>query len=124
MSRTFFRRAALATSATGGVLVGAVVAVQMGAFAAAVQPRAVAPAAVNLRVAPYVDMGAWPTPSLSGMSSASGLKGLTLGFVTSAGCKASWFNAYDPRGGWQRSEIDKIRAKGGDVKISFGGASG
>ncbi len=75
-------------------------------------------------VAPYVDMGAWPTPSLSAMSAASGVKSYTLGFVTGAGCKASWFNAYDPRSGWQKEEIAKLRAAGGDVKISFGGASG
>ncbi|GAB3977873.1 hypothetical protein GCM10029978_068970 [Actinoallomurus acanthiterrae] len=75
-------------------------------------------------VAPYVDMGSWPTPVLSDMAQAGGLKGFTLAFVTSAGCKASWFNAYDPRAAWQKDEIDKLRAAGGDVKISFGGASG
>jgi chitinase len=75
-------------------------------------------------VSPYVDMGAWPTPVLSEMSQASGIQGFTLGFVTSVGCKASWFNAYDPRTAWQKDEIDKLRAAGGDVKISFGGASG
>lgn len=73
---------------------------------------------------PYVDMGAWPTPVLSDMASASGLKGFTMAFITSVQCKASWFNAYDPRTGWERDEIDKIRAAGADVKISFGGASG
>jgi hypothetical protein len=93
--------------------------------AAAASAPAVAPAAgADLRVAPYVDMGAWPTPSLSGMANAGGVKGFTLAFVTSAGCKASWFNAYDPRSGWQREEIGRIRAAGGDVKVSFGGASG
>jgi chitinase len=76
------------------------------------------------KVAPYADMGAWPTPSLSGMTQAGGVNSFTLAFVTSAGCKASWFNAYDPRSGWQLDEIKKIRAAGGDVKISFGGASG
>jgi len=43
---------------------------------------------------------------------------------TGAGCKASWFNAYDPRGKWQSAEIQKIRSAGGDVVVSFGGASG
>ena len=75
-------------------------------------------------VGPYVDMGAWPTPSLSAMSAASGVKGFTLAFVNSYGCKASWFGAYDPRTAWQQEEIAKIRSAGGDVKISFGGASG
>jgi hypothetical protein len=44
--------------------------------------------------------------------------------VTSVGCKASWFNAYDPRTAWEKDDIDALRAAGGDVKISFGGASG
>src|SRR6266545_4709156 len=77
-----------------------------------------------LFTAPYIDMGSWPTPLLSQISKASGLKSFTLAFVNSAGCKASWFNAFDPRSGWQLDEISKIRAAGGDVKISFGGASG
>jgi chitinase len=83
-----------------------------------------ADAAVTPRVAPYVDMGSFPTPALSTLSKASGTKSYTLAFITSVGCKASWFNAFDPRSKWQLPEIKKIRAAGGDVKISFGGASG
>jgi hypothetical protein len=75
-------------------------------------------------VAPYIDMGAWPTPILSTVASASTVKSYTLAFITASGCKAMWFNAYDPRAGWQLDEITKIRNAGGDVKISFGGASG
>ncbi|MGI5160261.1 cellulose binding domain-containing protein [Microbispora sp. CA-102843] len=82
------------------------------------------PAPGALRTAPYVDMGAWPTPSLTAMTSASGLKSFTLAFVTASGCKAMWFNAYDPRQKWAKDQIDAIRAGGGDVKVSFGGASG
>lgn len=78
----------------------------------------------TIHTAPYVDMGAWPTPGLTAMSQASGIKSFTLAFVTSAGCKASWFNAYDPRQAWAKDQIDAIRAAGGDVKVSFGGASG
>jgi hypothetical protein len=74
--------------------------------------------------APYVDMGAWPTPNVPAMKSASGLKNFTLAFITASACKAMWFNAYDPRQGWARDQIDAIRAGGGDVKISFGGATG
>ncbi|MEV4316421.1 chitinase [Actinocrispum sp. NPDC049592] len=87
-------------------------------------PVGTSQAATASSVAPYVDMGAWPTPVLSTMASKGGVKSFTLGFVTSYGCKASWFGAYDPRTGWQRDEINKLRAAGGDVKISFGGASG
>nr|WP_042185844.1 chitinase [Kibdelosporangium sp. MJ126-NF4]CEL16923.1 Chitinase [Kibdelosporangium sp. MJ126-NF4]CTQ91848.1 Chitinase (EC 3.2.1.14) [Kibdelosporangium sp. MJ126-NF4] len=86
--------------------------------------HAVTTAATATSVAPYVDMGAWPTPVLSTMATQGNAKSFTLGFITSNGCKASWFAAFDPRTGWQRDEIDKLRAAGGDVKISFGGASG
>jgi hypothetical protein len=79
---------------------------------------------VGLSTAPYIDMGAWPTPSMPDMASASGLKNYTMAFITASGCKAMWFNAYDPRDGWAKDQIDAIRAGGGDVKISFGGASG
>lgn len=78
----------------------------------------------SLPVAPYVDMGAWPTPVLTEMSAASGVKNYTLAFITGAACKASWFGAYDPRQGWAKDQIDAIRAAGGQVKVSFGGASG
>jgi len=102
----------------------AVVAATVGLFVGVLGLAVPAQAAPALPNAPYVDMGAWPTPSLSGMKSASGVRGYTLGFITGAGCRASWFNAYDPRTGWQLDEIRKVRAAGGDVKISFGGASG
>jgi len=82
------------------------------------------PPNVALPVAPYVDMGAWPTPVLKDMAAAGNLRSFTLAFVTSTGCKASWFNAYDPRSGWGKDQIDALRAAGGDVKVSFGGASG
>jgi hypothetical protein len=75
-------------------------------------------------VAPYVDMGSWPTPSLTDMATAGNLKSFSLAFITSAGCKASWFNAYDPRAAWAKDQIDAVRSRGGDVKISLGGASG
>ena len=82
------------------------------------------PPAGPIHVAPYVDMGAWPTPALTTMASSGGLKDFTLAFVTTSGCKASWFNAYDPRQAWAKDQIDAVRAAGGDVKISFGGATG
>ncbi|MFF2078884.1 carbohydrate binding domain-containing protein [Kitasatospora sp. NPDC058162] len=82
------------------------------------------PPNVALPVAPYIDMGAWPTPSMPDMAKADAVKGYTMGFVTGVGCKASWFNAYDPRSGWAKDQVDALRAAGGDVKLSFGGASG
>jgi chitinase len=69
-------------------------------------------------------MGAWPTPVLTELSAAGGVRSFTLAFITGAGCRASWFGAFDPRTGWSRDQVDAIRRAGGDVKISFGGASG
>jgi len=76
--------------------------------------------------APYVDMGAWPTPSLPQLASATGLKQFSLGFVIngSTACTASWFNAFDPGTGWDKSDFDAIRSAGGDVRVSFGGENG
>ncbi|UXY31797.1 cellulose binding domain-containing protein [Streptomyces sp. HUAS TT20] len=78
----------------------------------------------GVHTAPYIDMGAWPTPSMPETASASGVTSYTMAFITASGCKAMWFNAYDPRDGWAKDQIDAIRAGGGDVKVSFGGASG
>ncbi|MBT8226963.1 MAG: cellulose-binding protein [Dactylosporangium sp.] len=93
-----------------------------GSPTASATPTGTAPP--TAAVAPYVDMGAWPTPSLTGIMASSGLTGFTLGFVTGAGCKASWFGAYDPRAAWAKDQIDAVRAEGGSVTVSFGGASG
>jgi hypothetical protein len=79
---------------------------------------------VGPTLAPYVDMGAWPTPVLSDMVAASGIRSYTAAFITSYGCKASWFGAYDAKSGWGKDQFDGIRAGGGKVKFSFGGASG
>jgi len=87
-------------------------------------PTSPPPTTGGLAHAPYVDMGAWPSPNLPSMASSGNLRNVTLAFITASACKAMWFNAYDPRQGWARDQIDAIRARGGDVKISFGGATG
>ena len=78
----------------------------------------------TIRVAPYVDMGAFPTPSLRELSADGSLKSFTLAFITASGCRAMWFNSFDPREGFGLDQINAIRRAGGDVKISFGGATG
>ncbi|OJF09820.1 cellulose binding domain-containing protein [Couchioplanes caeruleus] len=80
----------------------------------------------NVRVAPYVDMGLLSNGSttLAQLATSGNVKSYSLAFVTGAGCKASWFGAFDPRSGKFRDQIDALRAAGGDVKVSFGGATG
>jgi hypothetical protein len=58
------------------------------------------------------------------LATSGGVKSYTLAFVTSAGCRASWFNAFDPRSKPFGDQINALRQAGGDVKVSFGGATG
>jgi hypothetical protein len=63
------------------------------------------------------------------MSKASGVKGYPLGFITGAGCNASGSTRTTARvvptaRDTEDPEIQKIRSAGGDVIVSFGGASG
>jgi hypothetical protein len=76
--------------------------------------------------APYVDLGAWPTPSLPQLAASTGLKDFSLGFIINGAtaCTASWFGDYDPATGWDKADFDAIRAAGGDVQPSFGGENG
>ncbi|WP_433299073.1 cellulose binding domain-containing protein [Actinoplanes sp. CA-030573] len=80
----------------------------------------------NVLVAPYVDMGLLSNGSttLAQLGSGGNVKSFSLAFVTSVGCKASWFNAFDPRQKQFADQIAAVRAAGGDVKVSFGGATG
>jgi hypothetical protein len=76
--------------------------------------------------APYVDLGAWPTPSLPQLAAATGLKDFSLGFIISGAtaCTASWFGDYAASTAWDKADFDAIRAAGGDVQPSFGGENG
>ncbi|MEY9949881.1 cellulose binding domain-containing protein [Kitasatospora sp. GAS1066B] len=76
--------------------------------------------------APFVDLGAYPTPNLPQITATTGLKQFSLGFIVNgtSACTASWFNAYDPGTGWDKADFDAVRAAGGDVRPSFGGANG
>ncbi|MBK3579744.1 cellulose binding domain-containing protein [Streptomyces sp. MBT65] len=76
--------------------------------------------------APFIDLGSYPTPNLTQIATDTGLRQFSLGFITagSTGCSASWFNSYDPGAAWDRADFDSLRAMGGDVRPSFGGASG
>ncbi|MGF1430627.1 cellulose binding domain-containing protein [Kitasatospora sp. LaBMicrA B282] len=76
--------------------------------------------------APFVDLGAFPTPNLQQIAATTGLKQFSLGFIVNGTtpCTASWFNAYDPASGWDKADLDAFRATGGDIRPSFGGANG
>jgi chitinase len=74
--------------------------------------------------APYVET--WgSTSAMAGAQSATGLKYYTLAFVIGGGgCNATWNGDTSiDTSGWQTA-INNLRASGGDVLVSFGGASG
>src|SRR5690349_3524807 len=82
--------------------------------------------------APYVDMGLTADWQLLTIQQQSGIKVFTLGFVVgNGGCTPTWggvgatvANDTLPNGTTILSLVQGIRAAGGDVIISFGGASG
>ena len=76
-------------------------------------------------IAPYVDACAFPVPSLSEYSKKSGLKYFTLAFVTAdRDGDPSWGGTTPLDTQFMLDQIRGVRAGGGDVSISFGGANG
>lgn len=75
--------------------------------------------------APYVDTSLYPAFDLLGSASATGVKDYNLAFVTDGGsCTPKWGGVTDLASDGVASQIGALRAKGGDVRVSFGGASG
>jgi chitinase len=74
--------------------------------------------------APYVET--WgSTSAMANAQAATGLKYYTLAFVIDGGgCNATWNGSTSiDDSGWQTA-INNLRASGGDVMVSFGGAAG
>ena len=85
----------------------------------------------NQFFAPYVDMTLYPTPDLDGIARQTGVDLFTVAFVQSDGQGPAWAGL--PALGLGSSheqfqslgrEINELRAIGGDVMLSFGGAAG
>ncbi|MCX2932270.1 glycosyl hydrolase family 18 protein [Mycobacterium sp. CVI_P3] len=82
--------------------------------------------------APYVDMGAYPVPNLLALSQSYGTSLMTLGFMQAdADGNLAWAGlaALEPSSTNEQAiaintSIATFKAAGGDVMISFGGASG
>ncbi|MFJ1974750.1 cellulose binding domain-containing protein [Streptomyces sp. NPDC087903] len=75
--------------------------------------------------APYVDTSLYPAFDLLASAEATGVKNYNLAFVTDGGgCTPKWGGVTDLASDGVASQIGALRAKGGDVRVSFGGASG
>ncbi|WEO97246.1 cellulose binding domain-containing protein [Streptomyces sp. FXJ1.172] len=75
--------------------------------------------------APYVDTSLYPAFDLVGAADATGVKNYNLAFITDGGgCTPKWGGVTDVTSDAVAAQIGSLRAKGGDVRVSFGGASG
>lgn len=75
--------------------------------------------------APYADSTLWPTIDLPAMARATGVKQYTLAFIVNGqgNCSASWGTYYAMDANWMADQVAALRAMGGDVVVSFGGAA-
>ncbi|MFE6165771.1 chitinase [Streptomyces sp. NPDC056486] len=84
-----------------------------------------APTAAPPAVAPYLYNGWGSPPDPAEVQEATGVGWFTLAFVLSDGdCDPKWDGSRPLAGGADQKTVDAVRAGGGDVVPSFGGASG
>ncbi|MEV6260305.1 cellulose binding domain-containing protein [Streptomyces sp. NPDC051784] len=75
--------------------------------------------------APYVDTSLYPAYDLLDTASRTGVKEFTLAFITSGGgCAPLWGGVTGLADDRVAAQISALRAEGGDVRVSFGGAAG
>ncbi|GAA2885698.1 chitinase [Actinoplanes cyaneus] len=76
-------------------------------------------------VAPYYYTGWGNPPNLTTVTSTTGVKWFTMAFILNSGtCDPKWDGSRALTGGADQTAINTIRANGGDVVVSFGGAAG
>ncbi|WP_338696798.1 cellulose binding domain-containing protein [Streptomyces sp. Q6] len=81
--------------------------------------------AASAGFAPYVDTSLYPKFDLVASSKATGVKEYNLAFITSGGsCTPKWGGVTDLGSDEVAAQIGALRSAGGDVRVSFGGASG
>jgi hypothetical protein len=76
--------------------------------------------------APYADLSLFPLYDLAGAAKATGSKYFNLAFVIDSGnnCTPKWGGVTALNDPAITSDISGLRAAGGDVRVSFGGANG
>lgn len=86
------------------------------------------PTPINRISAPYMDVSMGiSSPIMQLANNGSGNKHYTLAFILGRDCTAAWFGAYKLESSGATvigKRIDELRASGGDVIVSFGGAAG
>ncbi|OPF77749.1 chitinase [Streptomyces antioxidans] len=133
MSSTHRRKASRTTKvigATAAALVagGTAFALSGAANAGTVSEKPSAsekPAAAAGGFAPYIDTSLYPAYDMVGTADKTGVKEFNLAFITSGGgCTPKWGGVTEVGDNEVAKQTEALRAKGGDVRVSFGGASG
>ncbi|MGW7363641.1 glycoside hydrolase family 18 protein [Streptomyces sp. NPDC054841] len=84
-----------------------------------------APAGGSGKFAPYIDTSLYPAYDMLDAAAKTGVKDFTLAFITSGGsCAPLWGGVTDLANDKVAAQISALRAEGGDVRVSFGGAAG
>lgn len=75
---------------------------------------------------PYVDTSLYPAYDLLANAKATGTKDFNLAFITNGGgtCNPEWGGVSPLTTDGVPGQIAQLRAQGGDVRVSFGGANG
>ncbi|MGW1773818.1 cellulose binding domain-containing protein [Streptomyces sp. NPDC002104] len=95
------------------------------ATATATTPPPTGNPAGGARFAPYVDTSLYPAYDLADTAARTGVKEFHLAFITSGGgCAPLWGGVTELGHDKVAAQIGALRAKGGDVRVSFGGAAG
>jgi hypothetical protein len=77
------------------------------------------------KFAPYADLSLYPLYNLSASASVEGTRFFNLAFITTNGaCNPEWGGVTALNDASISTDIAGLRAAGGDVRVSFGGASG
>ncbi|MGW5862001.1 chitinase [Streptomyces sp. NPDC055239] len=133
MSSTHRRTVSTKSKVIGGLAAAALIG--GGAFAfsgtalaskAPAEPTApTANAADSAKFAPFVDTSLAPAYDLVDTATKTGVKEFNLAFITSGGgCEPLWGGVTGLDDDKVASQIGDLREKGGDVRVSFGGAAG
>jgi chitinase len=105
-------------------LAAAVLTLGVGAVVTATTPVLAAPVP-GMAAAPYEYFG-WGNPQdPATVMTRTGIRWFTLAFILSdGGCNPKWDGKRALTGGVDQANINKIRARGGDIVVSFGGWAG
>ncbi|RFU86646.1 chitinase [Streptomyces triticagri] len=133
MSNTHRRRISGKTKAAGAALAAAAIgaaALTLTSTAQATKDEPTAKAAAKPTAeaggfAPFVDTSLEPAYDLLATAEATGVKEYNLAFITSGGsCAPLWGGSTELDNNPVADQIGDLRAQGGDVRVSFGGAAG